>query len=103
TSSLELGIDIGLADLVVQYSSPREVARLLQRVGRSGHGVGRSSKGIVIATVNLDDIIESGVILRRARQNKVEDAKIPMSSWDVLSHQIAGLLLDVDEIGKDEL
>jgi len=103
TSSLELGIDIGLADLVVQYSSPREVARLLQRTGRSGHGVGRSSKGVVIATVNLDDIIESGVILRRARQNKVEDAKIPKKSWDVLSHQIAGLLLDVNEIGKDEL
>lgn len=103
TSSLELGIDIGLADLVIQYSSPREVARLLQRVGRSGHGVGRSSKGVVIATVNLDDIIESGVILRRARQNKVEDTKIPMKSWDVLSHQIAGILLDVNEIEKEEL
>ncbi|MFW9807483.1 MAG: DEAD/DEAH box helicase, partial [Candidatus Thorarchaeota archaeon] len=103
TSSLELGIDIGLADLVIQYSSPREVARLLQRVGRSGHGVGRSSKGVVIATVNLDDIIESGVILRRARQNKVEDAEIPKKSWDVLSHQIAGILLDVDEIEKEEL
>jgi ATP-dependent Lhr-like helicase len=103
TSSLELGIDIGLADLVVQYSSPREVARLLQRTGRSGHGIGRSSKGVVIATVNLDDIIESGVILKRARQNKVEDARIPKKSWDVLSHQIAGVLLDVDEIGKSEL
>ncbi|MHA1965163.1 MAG: DEAD/DEAH box helicase [Candidatus Thorarchaeota archaeon] len=103
TSSLELGIDIGLADLVVQYSSPREVARLLQRTGRSGHGVGRLSKGVIIATVNLDDIIESGVILKRSRQNKVEDAKIPKKSWDVLSHQIAGVLLDVDEIGKEEL
>ena len=103
TSSLELGIDIGLADLVIQYSSPREVARLLQRTGRSGHGVGRLSKGVIIATVNLDDIIESGVILKRARQNKVEDARIPKKSWDVLSHQIAGVLLDVNEIRKDEL
>jgi ATP-dependent Lhr-like helicase len=103
TSSLELGIDIGQADLVVQYSSPREVARLLQRVGRSGHGVGRSSKGVVIATVNLDDIIESGVILKRARQNKVENASIPMKSWDVLGHQIAGVLLDADEIDKNDL
>jgi len=103
TSSLELGIDIGLSDLVIQYSSPREVARLLQRTGRSGHGVGRSSKGVIIATVNLDDIIESGVILKRARQNKVEDARIPKNSWDVLSHQIAGVLLDLDEIGKGEL
>ncbi|MHA2359455.1 MAG: DEAD/DEAH box helicase, partial [Candidatus Thorarchaeota archaeon] len=103
TSSLELGIDIGQADLVVQYSSPREVSRLLQRSGRSGHGVGRSSKGVVIATVNLDDITESGVILRRAKQNKVEDAKIPLKSWDVLSHQIAGILLDTDQIEQTEL
>ncbi|MFW9973758.1 MAG: DEAD/DEAH box helicase [Candidatus Thorarchaeota archaeon] len=103
TSSLELGIDIGLADLVVQYSSPREVARLVQRVGRAGHGVGKSSNGIIIATVNLDDIIESGVILKRARQNKVEDTKIPKKSWDVLGHQIAGVLLDMDRVGKDDL
>ncbi len=103
TSSLELGIDIGQADLVIQYSSPREVSRLLQRSGRSGHGIGRVSKGIVISTVNLDDITESGVILRRAKQNKVENAKIPLRSWDVLSHQIAGVLLDVDRIDKSEL
>jgi len=103
TSSLELGIDIGQADLVIQYSSPREVSRMLQRSGRSGHGFGRSSKGVVIATVNLDDITESGVILRRARQNKVENAKIPRKSWDVLGHQIAGFLMDTDQIEKAEL
>ncbi|MHA2176762.1 MAG: DEAD/DEAH box helicase [Candidatus Thorarchaeota archaeon] len=103
TSSLELGIDIGQADLVVQYSSPREVSRLVQRSGRSGHGIGRSSKGIVIATVNLDDITESGVILKRAKQNKVEDAKIPKKCWDVLSHQIAGILLDTDQIENTQL
>jgi ATP-dependent Lhr-like helicase len=103
TSSLELGIDIGQADLVVQYSSPREVSRLVQRVGRSGHGFGRTSKGIVISTINLDDITESGVIVRRARQNRVEDARIPMKPWDVLGHQIAGVLLDVDEIEKPAL
>ncbi len=103
TSSLELGIDIGQADLVVQYSSPREVSRILQRVGRSGHGVGRVSKGIIIATANLDDILESGVILRRARANKVENAKIPEKAWDVLSQQVAGILLDIDEIDFNEL
>jgi len=103
TSSLELGIDIGQADLVIQYSSPREVSRLLQRVGRSGHGVGRTSKGIVISTMNLDDITESGVIVRRAKMNKVENARIPKRPWDVLSHQIAGILLDSDEIEKSIL
>ncbi len=103
TSSLELGIDIGQADLVVQYSSPREVSRALQRIGRSGHAIGKVPKGIVISTVNLDDITESGVILRRARLNKVENARIPTKSWDVLSQQINGILLDQNEIGYRDL
>jgi len=103
TSSLELGIDIGQADLVIQYSSPREVARLVQRVGRSGHGVGRTSKGIVISTINLDDISESGIIVKRAKLNKVENAQIPMKAWDVLTHQITGILLDCDVIEKKSL
>jgi len=103
TSSLELGIDIGQADLVIQYSSPREVSRLVQRVGRSGHGIGRTSKGVVISTVNLDDISESGIIIKRARLNKVEDARIPKKAWDVLCHQITGVLLDCNEIEKESL
>jgi ATP-dependent Lhr-like helicase len=103
TSSLELGIDIGQADLVIQYSSPREVSRLVQRVGRSGHGVGRTSKGVVISTINLDDISESGIIIKRAKLNKVENARIPMKAWDVLSHQITGILLDCDTIEKTSL
>jgi ATP-dependent Lhr-like helicase len=103
TSSLELGIDIGQADLVIQYSSPREVSRLVQRVGRSGHGIGRTAKGVVISTVNLDDISESGIIIRRAKSNKVENARIPKKAWDVLCHQITGILLDCDTIEKTEL
>ena len=103
TSSLELGIDIGQADLVIQYSSPREVSRLVQRVGRSGHGIGRISKGVVISTINLDDISESGVVIKRAKLNKVENARIPMKAWDVLSHQITGILLDCDSIEKASL
>ncbi|MHA1769679.1 MAG: DEAD/DEAH box helicase [Candidatus Thorarchaeota archaeon] len=103
TSSLELGIDIGQADLVIQYSSPREVSRFLQRAGRSGHGVGGTSKAVIISTVNADDLCESGVILRRARANKVEDVRIPMRCWDVLSHQIAGLLLDTSPITREEI
>lgn len=103
TSSLELGIDIGQADLVIQYSSSREVSRLLQRVGRSGHGIGRTAKGIVISTINLDDITESGVIIRRAKANKVEIARIPKKAWDVLCHQIAGILLDNNEIERNRL
>ncbi len=103
TSSLELGIDIGQADLVIQYSSPREVSRALQRTGRAGHGVGQVSEGVIISTMNADDISESAVILRRAKQNKVERADIPRNAWDVLAHQISGILLDTDEIEIDEL
>ncbi len=103
TSSLELGIDIGQADLVIQYSSPREVSRALQRIGRAGHSVGKVPKGVIISTVNLDDITESGVILRRARMNKVENARIPHKSWDVLCQQINGLLLDSPEMPFSEL
>ncbi|MHA2431849.1 MAG: DEAD/DEAH box helicase, partial [Candidatus Thorarchaeota archaeon] len=103
TSSLELGIDIGQADLVIQYSSPREVSRAVQRTGRAGHGIGRTAKGIIISTMNLDDITESGVIRRRALLNKVEKANIPMKAWDVLCHQITGILLDIREIEIEEL
>jgi ATP-dependent Lhr-like helicase len=103
TSSLELGIDIGLADLVIQYSSPREVSRAIQRIGRSGHGVGRVSKGVIISTMNVDDITESAVILKRARINKVERADIPQKTWDVLCQQVSGILLDTGEIHKHDL
>ncbi|MEM2141641.1 MAG: DEAD/DEAH box helicase [Candidatus Thorarchaeota archaeon] len=103
TSSLELGIDIGQADLVVQYSSPRNVSRELQRAGRASHRVGGAAEGVVIATMNLDDVTESGVIVRRAILNKVEHVEIPMESWDVLCHQICGAVLDSGSVSLTEL
>lgn len=103
TSSLELGIDIGHADLVLQYSSPREVSRALQRAGRAGHRLDKVAEGVFLATVNLDDVTESAVILKRAHANKVEDARIPVKAWDVLCHQVAGILLDVGEVDFDSL
>src|SRR5439155_1015198 len=65
TSSLELGIDVGGADFVLQYNSPREVSRLVQRIGRSGHGVGEVSDGVILAT-HEDDVAEACAIARRA-------------------------------------
>ncbi|MGV9103017.1 MAG: DEAD/DEAH box helicase [Candidatus Thorarchaeota archaeon] len=103
TSSLELGIDIGEADLVVQYSSPRQVSRGLQRIGRSGHTLEGIAKGIIIATVNVDDVLEAGVIFRRAKLNRVEEAKAPSHAWDVLCHQICGILLDREEVSVQDL
>lgn len=87
TSSLELGIDIGSIDLVVQYNSPRQVTRLLQRVGRSGHSVGETAKGIIIA-LNSDDALESMVICRRALKEIMEPILVPEKPYDVLVNQI---------------
>jgi len=93
TSSMELGIDVGSVDLVVQYMSPRQVSRLVQRVGRSGHRTGRTSKGVVV-TVDADDVLESMVIARRTSGEEIEQTLVPERSFDVLAHQIAGLCLE---------
>jgi ATP-dependent Lhr-like helicase len=93
TSSLQLGIDIGSIDLVLQYMSPRRVSQLIQRVGRSGHGIERVSKGIVIAT-DEDDCFEAAVIARRALAGEIEPTKSHTNSLDVLAHQIVGMTIE---------
>ncbi|MBI4173788.1 MAG: DEAD/DEAH box helicase [Candidatus Aenigmarchaeota archaeon] len=97
TSSLELGIDIGNIDLVVQYGSPRQVAKLVQRVGRSGHSMGKVSKGIVIA-VDPDDLFEAAAIAKLALAGRLENNVMRKLPWDILAHQIAGLALDQYEV-----
>lgn len=97
TSSLELGIDIGSIDLVVQYLSPRQVARLIQRTGRAGHRVGAVSKGIILS--GDEDLFESTVIANRAMRKQLEGVKIHEEALDVLAMQIVGLA--VDEYGID--
>ena len=91
TSSLELGIDIGNIDLCIQYMSPRQVTRLIQRVGRSGHSLGRVAKGVII-TIDSDDTLEAMVIARRAALETLEPVHIPEKPLDALTHQIVGLL-----------
>jgi len=102
TSSLELGIDIGSIDLVVQYNSPRQVTRLLQRIGRAGHWVGGTSKGKVI-TIDSDDALESVVIVKRGLKEELEEVEIVERPTDVLIHQIAGLLLDEERWTVDDI
>jgi ATP-dependent Lhr-like helicase len=97
TSSMELGIDVGRIDHVVQYQSPREVARLLQRVGRAGHRRELTSSGTVI-TSHPDDAAEALAIARRASEGEVENANIHEGSLDTLANQIVGTVMDVGEI-----
>ena len=93
TSTLELGIDIGAVDLTVQYLSPRQVSSLIQRVGRSGHRLGRISEGIVICAYP-EDVLESIAIIKRAESRQLEALLIHNNALDVLAHQIAGIILD---------
>lgn len=93
TSSLELGIDIGTIDFVLQYLSPRQVMKLLQRVGRAGHSMGRISSGLVLAG-DADDCFESTIIAQRALGRQIEETPLYEKARDVLGHQIVGLTLE---------
>lgn len=93
TSSVELGIDIGHIKYVVQYFSPRQVSRLLQRVGRSGHRLREVSRGAVISSDNLLHLAESIVIVQRALKGLLEKEKVFSSPLDVLGYVIAAYSL----------
>jgi ATP-dependent Lhr-like helicase len=93
TSSLELGIDIGQVDLVIQYQSPRQVSKLLQRVGRSGHSLSRVSDGVIISG-EPDDLFESSVIASHGLMGLIEPTRTYGPALDVLAHQAIGLALE---------
>lgn len=97
TSSMELGIDIGHVDAVIQYSSPRQAVRLIQRVGRSGHGLGRKSVGYIIAN-SFDDVLEAYAIVERAKKGLLEDPELHEKSLDVLANQICAMSLEYKRI-----
>ncbi len=102
TSTLELGIDIGNVDLVIQYMSPRQVSSLIQRVGRSGHSLERLSEGVII-TAFPDDTLESMAAVANAKTNKIEPVIFHKNALDVLAHQIAGILMDKETINQNDL
>lgn len=95
TSSLELGIDIGDITHVIQYMSPRQVSRLVQRVGRSGHTIKGTSTGTIICA-DPDDIVEAHALLRLIKEGVLEEQQICSNALDVLAQQIAGILMDFD-------
>jgi ATP-dependent Lhr-like helicase len=101
TASLELGIDIGDVDLVCQVGSPRNIAALLQRVGRSGHHVGGMPKGRLFPT-SRDDLIECAALLDCVRRGELDALRIPSAPLDVLAQQIVAEVA-CREWGEDEL
>ena len=101
TASLELGIDVGTVDLVVQINSPRAIAVTLQRVGRSGHWRGALPKGRLFATTR-DDLLECAALVRAIRQGDLDRLMIPDSPLDVMAQQIVAAC-SAEEWGEDEM
>src|ERR671911_66389 len=101
TSSLELGIDMGAVDLVIQVESPKSVARGLQRVGRAGHDLGEVSKGRVFPKFRAD-LLESAVVVQRMKEGAIEETQIPRNPLDVLAQQIVAIASQ-EEISVDDL
>src|SRR5205807_5650365 len=87
TSSLELGIDMGAIDLVVQVEAPTSVASGLQRIGRAGHQVGEASRGRVFPKFR-HDLVVAAVVARRMHAGLIEETVVPRNPIDVLSQQI---------------
>ena len=101
TASLELGIDIGVVDLVVQIGSPRSIGLLLQRVGRSGHTVGGVPKGRLFP-LTRDELLESVALLRAVRRGSLDVLKIPDWPLDVLAQQLVAAC-SCEEWDEDQL
>ncbi len=102
TSSLELGIDMGAVDLVLQVESPKSVAAGLQRIGRAGHGVGEVSRGRIFPKFRAD-LLECAVLVRRMREGAIEPTVVPRNPLDVLAQQIVAMAASEQELAVDEL
>jgi ATP-dependent Lhr-like helicase len=95
TSSLELGIDMGAVDLVIQVESPKSVTRGLQRIGRAGHGLGEVSKGRIFPKFRAD-LLECAVVTKRMRSGEIEETVIPRNPLDVLAQHLVSMVADVE-------
>ncbi|MFY9269273.1 MAG: DEAD/DEAH box helicase [Candidatus Manganitrophaceae bacterium] len=102
TASLELGIDIGFIDLVIQIGSPRSIATFLQRVGRSGHALGLTPKGRLFA-LTRDELIECAALIRAVRQGRLDRITPPEAPLDILAQQMVAEVAACEEIGETPL
>ncbi|MBV8595189.1 MAG: DEAD/DEAH box helicase, partial [Candidatus Eremiobacteraeota bacterium] len=101
TASLELGIDIGSVDLVVQLGSPRSIATALQRIGRSGHWVGATPKGVLVATTR-DELVECAALVRAMRTGAMDRLEPNHAPLDILAQQIVAACA-ADDWDEDKL
>jgi ATP-dependent Lhr-like helicase len=101
TASLELGIDIGSVDLVIQIGSTRSIATLLQRVGRSGHALARLPKGRLFP-LTRDELVESASLLEALGHGALETLEIPLQPLDILAQQIVAAVA-CEEWSEDAL
>ncbi len=101
STSLELGIDIGYIDLVVLLGSPKSISRALQRIGRSGHQLHDTIKGRIIV-LDRDDLVECCVLLKKAKEQKLDRIRIPENALDVLAQHIYGIAI-ADKIHERDL
>ena len=102
TSSLELGIDMGAVDLVLQVESPKSVTAGLQRIGRAGHNVGETSKGRIFPKFRAD-LLECAVVAKRMREGAIETTVVPRNPLDVLAQQIVAMAASTETLSVDEL
>jgi ATP-dependent helicase Lhr and Lhr-like helicase len=102
TSSLELGIDMGAVDLVIQVESPKSVTAGLQRIGRAGHGVGEVSRGRIFPKFRAD-LVECAVVAKRMRDGDIEPTAVPRNPLDVLAQQIVAATATGDDWKVPEL
>jgi ATP-dependent Lhr-like helicase len=99
TSSLELGLDIGSVDLVIHYGSPRQVSKLVQRVGRSRHQQTSQAKGLIV-TNNPDDELEALSIIRRMKKGSIEEQPMHLNAQDVIAHHLVGMCIQTKRVMK---
>ncbi len=103
TSSMELGIDIGEIELVIQFLSPRSIITMAQRAGRAGHRFGEVSKAVIVTSNNIFEMLESAIIAYRAMKGHLEDQRIHVNPLDALAHQIVGMVLERKTARSEQL
>jgi len=102
TASLELGIDIGHVDLVCHLGAPRSLATLVQRIGRSGHWVAGTPRGIIFA-LTRDELLQCAAAVRAVRSGELDEVVMPPAPLDILAQQIVALVASEDAVGEEDL